>query len=67
MSGTERAEEAVDAVLDNLLGRRGFDYWWDDIDSEIQSEIRESLVDDIHSVYSATDQSESVGDSEESE
>lgn len=34
----------VDALLDDLYGRSGFDAWWDTIDPEVQGEIREELA-----------------------
>lgn len=40
----DTARRIVNAVLNNLNGRAGFDGWWDDIDPETQEEIRESLT-----------------------
>lgn len=31
------------AVIDLLDGRKGFDWWWADVDPEIQAEIIEEL------------------------
>jgi len=47
------AEDAADAVIDELNARSGFDYWWDDIDRDIQDEIRETLAERIEENYDA--------------
>jgi len=55
---SDRATEAADAVLDELDKRSGFDYWWDDIDSDIQNEIRDTLAKRIDAVYSDSEASD---------
>jgi hypothetical protein len=39
-----KAKQVVEVVLNELGGRGGFDHWWDNIDEDIQDEIREKLV-----------------------
>lgn len=41
------AKGIVDAVLRELEGRKGFDWWWDDLDADIQKEIRLALRDAV--------------------
>jgi hypothetical protein len=41
------AQTCVDAVLGDLMARAGFESWWEDIDSDTQQEIRESLASAI--------------------
>lgn len=36
----QQAEEIVDAIIDNLTDRKGLRHEWDNIDEEIQAEIR---------------------------
>jgi hypothetical protein len=38
------ARVVVEAVLDELRNRKGFDWWWDDLDEDIQVEIVEACV-----------------------
>lgn len=38
------AEELVGAVLDDLRDRRGFEAWWDEIDDDVQAELRDDLA-----------------------
>lgn len=40
----ERMRAAVDALLGDLLGRRGFRHVWDDCDVGIQQEIKRDLL-----------------------
>ena len=40
----DRFEAAVDAVLDELRGRRGFRQTWDGIDPDTRAEIRSALL-----------------------
>lgn len=35
--------DIVEGIFDCLYERKGFDSWWDDIDVDIQDEIREDL------------------------
>lgn len=35
-----KADKIVAAILDDMLGRRGLDGAWDEIDEDIQEEIR---------------------------
>jgi len=44
VTGYDVAVSLRDAVLANLLGRKGFDWVWDDIDPDIQEEIRAELL-----------------------
>lgn len=34
----------VMAILEELRSRKGFDWWWDELDKDIQQEIREALM-----------------------
>lgn len=43
------AEQIRDAVLADLLGRKGFDWAWDDIDPDIQEEIRAQVLSIVSS------------------
>lgn len=49
---SDPSEAAAEAVISDLRDRRGFDHWWDEIDEDIQNDIREVLADEIGSVYS---------------
>lgn len=40
----DAASEAAEKVLLHLLGRAGFDHWWASMDSETQSDVRQSLA-----------------------
>jgi hypothetical protein len=42
--GVSSARVVVEAVLDELRNRKGFDWWWDDLDEDIQVEIVEACV-----------------------
>lgn len=44
------AEDVVKAVLRDLNGRRGFDWWWDDVDETTQGEIVQSLEETVQRV-----------------
>jgi len=37
-------ESLVGYILRNLMGRSGFDAWWEEIDPDVQNEIRETLA-----------------------
>jgi hypothetical protein len=56
MTGVENVEagtaveRVVAAVLTGLQDRRGFNYWWGEIDSDIQDEIREELVNVVEPI-----------------
>jgi len=39
-----KAAAIVAAVLRDLEGRKGFDWWWHDIDEDIREEIRAELI-----------------------
>jgi len=39
------AEMIVEAILENLEDRSGFDHWWDGLDDGTASEIRQKLAD----------------------
>lgn len=39
------ARDTVSAILAELRGRKGFDWWWHDIDPETKREIEDALVD----------------------
>ena len=38
----EKAREIADAIIDNLTDRRGLRQEWDNIDEDVQAEIRET-------------------------
>lgn len=49
--GPDRFERnIVEAVLQNLSGRKGFDWWWLDIEPDVRAEIRASLVESVRGV-----------------
>jgi len=50
MAVKSRAGVIVDAVLEDLEGRSGFDGWWGDIDDAIQREIRVELAEKIEAL-----------------
>lgn len=50
MTSDETATQVVDAVLSDLIGRKGFDWAWDDIDAGIQAEIRETLTGKVRAL-----------------
>jgi len=45
VSMTDTAKAIVDDVFKDLRTRKGFNWWWDDIDEDIQDEIRSDLHD----------------------
>lgn len=46
-SDREAVERAADAALRVLEDRKGFDWWWDDLDEELQQEIRAAIIEAI--------------------
>lgn len=38
------ASRIVETVLREFSSRKGFDWWWEDIDEDVQQEIREALT-----------------------
>jgi hypothetical protein len=36
--------EIVEEILHELKGRKGFDWWWEEMDEDIQQEIKGLLV-----------------------
>ncbi len=43
-------EQAAKAIIKMLNGRKGFEYWWHDIDEETKAEIVEEIaatIDDV--------------------
>lgn len=44
-AGYVRAERIVDAILNNLMGRRGLSDEWDMIEHDIRDEIRADWID----------------------
>jgi hypothetical protein len=42
--------DVVDAVLNDLEDRSGFDWWWDDIDPDIREEIKAELAAKVRTV-----------------
>lgn len=41
------AEAAVSNVFWVLHRRKGFDWWWDDLDEDVQAEILEQCIDAV--------------------
>lgn len=37
----------AEKILAKLSDRKGFDWWWDDLDADIQDEIRQEIADTI--------------------
>ena len=44
------ANDIVTTVLNDLENRSGFDHWWDDVDEEIQDEVRQVLAAKVQQV-----------------
>lgn len=44
---SDRAKRIARAVLRNLEGRKGFDWWWADVDADTRKEIRADLAEAI--------------------
>lgn len=44
---SELAKVIVDEILTTLNQRKGFDWWWDPLDEEIQQEIYNLMVSDV--------------------
>lgn len=40
----EQSYETARAVINELLGRSGFDHWWYEIDGDIQDEIIDTIA-----------------------
>lgn len=40
----KKADYVADRILSLLNNRKGFDWWWDELDDEIQEEIRASIA-----------------------
>ena len=40
----EEVGAIADAILANLLDRKGFDWWWHDLDADIQQDIRDEII-----------------------
>lgn len=48
MTDTDKlARRIVTDVLNNLGGRKGFDWWWGDIDVDTKKEIRAELIEAV--------------------
>lgn len=45
-----KASDIAAAVLRDLSDRKGFDWWWDDLDDEIQADIEEDLTKTVQKV-----------------
>lgn len=43
-----KADRIVSLILDDMLGRRGLDGAWDEIDEDIQEEIRATWAAIVH-------------------
>jgi len=53
MSSEEKARVIVDEVLSEYHSRSGLDSAWDDVDEDIQAEIRQTLRDIVLGVLIA--------------
>lgn len=47
VSEREKARKAADAAFRVLEDRKGFDWWWEDLDEDLQEEIREAVTEAI--------------------
>lgn len=45
------AEDVVQVVLHELYGRKGFDWWWDDLDETTRGELTQSLENFVQRVF----------------
>lgn len=50
MEETSLAENIVDAVLRELNNRKGFDWWWEDIDEVTRGELTQMLESRVNEV-----------------
>lgn len=48
----EKAKLMVAVMMKTLSGRKGFDYWFDNLDTDIQEEILDLLVGEAEKVLS---------------
>lgn len=53
MTTEERVSLAVARLIDDIHGRKGLGDEWDQIDDDVQAEIREDWEEIIHSALSA--------------
>lgn len=60
MSGEYKA--VVGAVLAELSSRKGFDWWWHDIDAEIQEEIEDACAARVAEVLGSSHATETPTD-----
>lgn len=51
MSKQSDAQRAAKAVLAELRDRKGFDWWWEDLDAATMREIRAALAARIEKAY----------------
>lgn len=52
----EKASKAVSRVISELQGRQGFNEFWDSVDDDIKSSIRNALESHIEDTYTAETQ-----------
>ena len=43
----DTAESVVDVVISNMQGRKGFDAWYHEIDSNVRNEMIADIVGDV--------------------
>jgi hypothetical protein len=47
MNTAELSRRIVCLVINNLNSRKGFDWWWHDVDDETKLELMESLIEQV--------------------
>ena len=52
------SDKIYDAILDNLNDRKGFDYWYHDIDEDVKDEMKTDISEVIDAIISENDQGE---------
>jgi len=46
-------KEIVETLIANLRDRKGFKWWWDDIDNDVRDEITKSLESEVETILTS--------------
>lgn len=46
------SDKIYDAIIDNLNDRKGFDYWYHDIDEDVKAEMKADISEVIEGILS---------------